>query len=85
MMPNIPEMASAIAAAAVDDSAPDFSAAMQGDGHWGATSLRRPNGDWIAVVDVDTTRERITFEYKGRGGTNPGDLLKPVKRETLNG
>ena len=46
---------------------------------------RRPSGDWVVVVDVDVTRERLTFEYKGRAGTSPGDMLKPVKRETING
>ena len=84
-MPQISDMAAAIAVAAVDDSMPDFSAAMQGEGHWGATSTRRPNGDWVIIIDIDATRERITFEYKGRSGQNPGDMVKPVKRETING
>ena len=84
-MPRLPDMASAIAKAAVDDSMPDFAVPMQAEGHWGVTSTRRPNGDWIVVVDVDATRERLTFEYGGRRAASPGQYRKPVKRETING
>lgn len=82
-MPILADMTAEIAAAAVDDSAPDFTLSLQSDGHWGATSTRRPNGDWIVVVE--TARERVTFEYGGRRSANPGQYRKPVKREAING
>ncbi len=82
-MPDLSEMASAIVKAAIDDSMPDFSIPMQAEGHWGATSTRRPNGDWIVVIN--TSKERMTFEYGGRRAANPGEYRKPVKRETING
>lgn len=85
MMPDLSAMASAIATAAVDDSMPDFSLSMQAEGHWGATSTRRPNGDWVVVVSIDATRERLTFEYGGRHAVNPGVYRKPVKREVISG
>ncbi len=84
-MPRLPMMAAEIATAATADRVPDFAFALEGEGHWGMRTSRRPSGDWVVVVDVDVTRERLTFEYKGRAGTSPGDMLKPVKRETING
>lgn len=84
-MPSLPAMASEIATAATADRPPDFASALEEEGHWGMRTSRRPNGDWVVIVDIDATHERLTFEYGGRGASSPGAYRKPVKRETRNG
>ena len=84
-MPRLPMMASEIATAAASDRVPDFVFALEGEGHWGMRTSRKLNGDWVVVVDVDATRERLTFEYGGVASANPGEYRNPVKREAING